>query len=766
GSGKSSFVNFVAICMAGELLDNPDMNLKLLRQPLPEEDEYKREQKKPEPQPWKHGALLPVRVVLRDFAARGLPAPDETVTGDTLWQFIIAELGTSLNDCAGVLRKTLLEKGGLILLDGLDEVPDAGRCRERVKAAVQGFARDFPDCHILVTSRTYAYQRQDWKLDGFAEVVLSPFTPAQIDHFVERWYAHIGPMRGLDQRDAAGKAAVLKNAIASSKRLSELASSPLLLTLMASLHAWRGGSLPEKREELYNDAVERLRDQWESQKLRRRPDGTFEQQEPSLAEYLKAGKDAIRAELNRIAFEAHRDQPRLSGTADIPHERLIKALLDVSRARKADVDVGNLDRYVRERSGLLAERGNDVYAFPHRTFQEYLAACYLTGAGFPRELVRLVGNDPERWREVTLLAGAKAYRGTASAAWNLAEVLCPADPPTGAALADETAGLKALLAAQTLLENEGRRLAEVDVWNRPKRQRVQAWMRAIVECGWLAPHDRAQAGIALAALGDDRDLEELVEVPAGPFLMGSADNDTMAYDDEKQQHEVALPAFKIGKYPVTCAQYLRFVEAADRQWRWDEGRKLERANHPVVAVSWHDARAFCDWLTQRWRAEGRIKPAEIVRLPSEAEWEKAARGADGRLWPWAGEWDVNKCNNGGLGLVDTTAVGMFPTGASPFGCMDMAGNVFEWTSSVYGRWNSQKNEMDFTYNYPYKPDDGREGEDASSDNNTLRVLRGGSFRNDRDVVRCTYRNGGYPNVDVTGSGFRVVVSPVSSPSAP
>ncbi len=202
GSGKSTFVNFVALCMAGQMLKHRDANLKLLRQPLPVEDRSKRDQK-PKPQPWAHGALLPVRVVLRDFAARGLPAPGQPVSGDTLWQFIVAELGASLADCANVLRDILLDPGGLILIDGLDEVPDAHQRREQVREAVQGFARDFPACRILVTSRTYAYQR-GWKLDGFAEALLSPFTPAQIDHFVDRWYAHVGPLRGLSARDAEG----------------------------------------------------------------------------------------------------------------------------------------------------------------------------------------------------------------------------------------------------------------------------------------------------------------------------------------------------------------------------------------------------------------------------------------------------------------------------------------------------------------------------------------------------------------------------------
>ena len=105
--------------------------------------------------------------------------------------------------------RELLDEGGLLLLDGLDEVPEAEHRREQVKAAVEGLAAMFPKLRVLVTSRTYAYQKQDWKLKGFAEAVLSPFGRAQIQSFVERWYAHVGPMRGLKAEDAQGKAATL-----------------------------------------------------------------------------------------------------------------------------------------------------------------------------------------------------------------------------------------------------------------------------------------------------------------------------------------------------------------------------------------------------------------------------------------------------------------------------------------------------------------------------------------------------------------------------
>ena len=148
------------------------------------------------------------------------------------------------------MRAELLKTGGMLLLDGLDEVPEAEQRRAQVKAAVEQFAAALPRVRILVTSRTYAYQKQDWKLNGFAEAALAPFGQAQIRSFVEHWNAYVGQVRRLSENDTKGRAVILNDAISRNPHLYELATRPLLLTLMASLHAWRGGALPEQREEL------------------------------------------------------------------------------------------------------------------------------------------------------------------------------------------------------------------------------------------------------------------------------------------------------------------------------------------------------------------------------------------------------------------------------------------------------------------------------------------------------------------------------------
>ena len=761
GSGKSTFVDFVALCLAGEALGDPNANLATLTAPLPGQ----KEDEAPRPQPWDLGAPLPVHIVLRNLAARGLPDPGQPVGGDTLWAFVVDELGETLKEYASHLKKELLERGGLILLDGLDEVPDARQRRLQVKQVVGGFAGDFPRCRFLVTSRTYAYQRQDWKLEGFDEVLLSPFTPAQVAHFVDAWYAHVGVVRGMNPEDAQGRATLLKTAIERSARLAELAECPLLLTLMASLHAWRGGGLPEKREELYADTVDLLLDQWESPKVVRDAAGKPLLRQPSLAEWLKVDREVVRAALNRLAFEAHRDQPQLVGTADVSEERLVAVLMRV--ARNPEVNPARLVEYICDRAGLLAARGAGVYTFPHRTFQEYLAACHLTDHGFPDDLADLARADPGRWREAALLAGAKAARGTSAALWTLAGALCYREPPSPDHACSEPDCWGALLAAQTLLGSERERLDQVSERNAPKLERVRRWSLAIVTRGWLPPVDRALAGQALGVLGDDRDFDALVTIPGGPFLMGSTDADEMAFGDEKLQHEVPLPAFKIAEYPVTNCQYGAFVQAggygerrywtADGwKWRerrgwtgpWDAGAPRNLSNHPVVGASWYEALAFCRWLTGVWRAEGKLAAGEAVRLPSEAEWEKAARGRDGRRYPWGDDPDPKRANYDETGIGTSSAVGMFPDGASPYGCLDMAGNVWEWTSSLYR-------------GYPYRADDGRE-DPASPDS---RVLRGGAFYIDEFNVRCAVRGSSRPYNRSGSNGFRIVVSPISPPSA-
>ena len=244
---------------------------------------------------------------------------------------------------------------------------------------------------------------------------------------------------------------------------------------------------------------------------------------------------------------------------------------------------------------------------------------------------------------------------------------------------------------------------------------------------------------------------ELIRIPAGEFLMGSTQEQveqliaqglTKEWAEwELPQHPVYVPDYHIAKTPVTNAQYLAFVQATGQQppQHWKKGKPPKgKKDHPVVGVTWHDAVAYCQWLAE---ATGKA-----YGLPSEAEWEKAARGTDGRIYPWGNEWDEKRCNSREGGPGDTTPVGQYsPVGDSPYGCVDMAGNVLEWCSSLRKP-------------YPYDPKDGRE--DAKAEGR--RALRGGSWYDGQGYARVSSRYFVRPGNFSSLVGFRVVVAPVFS----
>jgi formylglycine-generating enzyme required for sulfatase activity len=236
---------------------------------------------------------------------------------------------------------------------------------------------------------------------------------------------------------------------------------------------------------------------------------------------------------------------------------------------------------------------------------------------------------------------------------------------------------------------------------------------------------------------------EFMRVPAGKFLMGSTEENKSAYGDERPQHIVDISYdYWMARYPVTNELYNAYAQSKGIKHPVSGWEK--KKNHPVVYVTWTDAMAYCQWLNETMQNEEfRMRNLQI-RLPTEAEWEKAARGTGGLEYPWGNQFDKNKCNTSEGGKGDTTPVGLYSTqGDSPYGCADMSGNVWEWTHSLFKP-------------YPYKADDGREDEKASG----ARVLRGGSFIYYDGYARCAYRN----SIDVLSDdgGFRVVASPVLS----
>jgi len=234
----------------------------------------------------------------------------------------------------------------------------------------------------------------------------------------------------------------------------------------------------------------------------------------------------------------------------------------------------------------------------------------------------------------------------------------------------------------------------------------------------------------------------LVQIPAGPFLMGSdRSKDRRADEQEFPLRTVHLDDYWIGKYPVTNEEYRAFVRATGRKApsHWRRGNiPKDKERHPVVNVTWYDAVAFCDWLT------GRLSATQyFAHLPTEAEWEKAARGTDGRIFPWGDMWDSSRCNGGPILFGGTTPVGKYsPQGDSPYGLADVAGNVWEWCAT---KWTETE------AGSAIDADDDEYG-------GVSRAVRGGSWYHVEWDVRCALRGWEEPDARYDHLGFRCACS--------
>ena len=797
GSGKTTFVNYLTY-----LLAQPG---SLAAGALPEALRGR----------------LALRLVLREAAADHVPADSEQGDADMLWRAVEADMARPLGQQAAAIllpyvQQRLWSEGGVVLLDGLDEVPAVNRRRQTLLQAVASLAATLPDTagRILVTARPYAYADPQWRLAGFVTLALAPFDEGQQARFVQRWHQAARLAMGWSEVTALLKGQDLQEALGERPYLADLATRPLLLTLMATVHSSRG-SLPEDRADLYEQTVDLLLDRWQKERIVKRASGEVVV-EPGIRQVLDVGQEAVRVALQRLAYAAHDAQRQEAegreAEANIPEGQVLVAFKPVL----GKVHPNELLAYLDQRAGLLIPREPGIYAFPHRSIQEYLAACHLSGQlDYKARVRRLIEEDMAWWREVLLLSILR--RDIGSAVHFMEELLPrwrPKQPPGSTdwrmvGLLGEAAVELRLVEWIKKGEDYSGLLAD-----------IRDWLERLVDGGHLTAAERLAAGNALGKLGDTRPGVGLVEgvepplpdiawveIPAGPFTMGSSDQDDAAYDDERPAHPLRLPLYFVARYPVTNAQFRPFVEGdgysnpaywtqegwawrngadpdlspyddlpeetrkdiaewlAERTpdkrsqpWWWDDAR-WGAANRPVVGVTWYEALAYCRWLDARLRAAGGVLQVENkevaipsgyrVHLPSEAEWEKAARGADGRLWPWSGGWQEGRANSKEAGLEQTSPVGIFPDGRSAHGLLDMAGNVWQWTRS---RWGERAYTPEF--GYPYDPDDGREQLDGSD----LRVLRGGSYWEEQKFARCACRNWDIP-VNFRGNfGFRVVVS--------
>ncbi|MBK9713419.1 MAG: SUMF1/EgtB/PvdO family nonheme iron enzyme [Kouleothrix sp.] len=655
---------------------------------------------------WSGPLPLPILIQLRRFAAE-LDAPP--ADAGPLLTHVERMLAGDRHDALKQHLLTRLEAGEVLLMcDGLDEVADDAR-RTWAAQAVALFQSRFPRSRVVLTSRVYAYREPCLLPPPFQVATLQPLDqPAQND-FIARWYRaallHGSGLASAEQAQAAEeKARDLVAALERRERLREIAGNPLLLTMIALVHQHRL-RLPQQRAELYKECLLLLLEQWEQLRGDGGPAG--------LAKILGVPDQTDRLALIQPLAYQLQERGREEASAREVRSWLLERFLDLAQGdgTKAKGQIETFLSFLEGRSGLLIARDiKDRYAFPHKTFQEYLAARELIYLGTQAmQGTVLAQRHAATWREVILLvAGHLVASGQPQEAralgWRLLEV-----DPEGTPAFYRSAALAGEIVEElgSVLGREGQRLKE-DV--------VQALV-ALVQGGQLTARERVDAAFLLGRLGDPRlptpDRQEYwCAIAPGPFWHGD--------DREEQLRQVELQhGYRIGRYAVTNAEYRQFVDAggyAERRWWTDEGWKYrERAKwivprlwhdsrynqptQPVAGVAWYEAAAYCAWLTEQGHQQGWLPQDDSIRLPTWLEWERAARHTDQRRYPWGDDQpDVERANYRDTGITRSAPVGCFSAGMAQCGALDMAGNISEWTATPYEQPDEQNPRKDFTSN--------------------------------------------------------------------
>lgn len=623
----------------------------------------------------------------------------------------------------------LVSGKALVLMDGLDDVENPA-LRQRVVRMIEKFVKRYPACRYVVTSRPLGSDGVALLGEQFGTVQIREFSPFEARQFARAWWLTLEKgLAGAETAEALGlakqRADELVGAMHGSQRMTELATSPLAIIALTLVQRSRG-QWPEHRADLYETALKVLLDQ---QQAASRP-----------AQYnLDCAEE--RRTLEMIAFWLHQHNRCEIRRADLS-AILQPWFLQICNGNEmlATEAVENFLQFIAgEDSGLFVEQRTGVYGFTQRTFQEVLAAHAL--AEREDTLAYTLKCLPSLWwREVILFEAGFLGRQAKHRVSELIWFILDAGPQAGLQLYHST-----FLAAECMFDLDPKHLESslaIDI-KKSLKKLVNAPVREGDRQGLV---DKLTASNALVGLQGGQapasfwklpyGEPEWINIPAGEFWMGEAGQ---VGDNFAQR--VFLPEYQISRAPVTNAQYALYLRdtGAEPPDHWRAGQSPKgRENHPVVNINWHEALAYCAWLGEKI-----IRP---VSLPSEAEWEKAARGdQDQREYPW-GTWVDLRANTSELALGDTTPVGLFPNGASPFGLLDMTGNVREWTRSL------------FDFGYPYDPAD-KTREDLQAPDDQPRVLRGGSFYHTRNFARCAHRQRYYPDFRFYNFGFRMVILP-------
>lgn len=603
---------------------------------------------------YESGGPLPVRIEAAVFSKfielqieRKL-GPADPKSPEWLPLFLGAQCaGKNLGLSAEYFASSLKAGRCQVLIDGMDETPDEAT-RERLVRVIREAAAAFEGCKFVVTSRPEGKV----PIAGFEEALIADLEPKAITEFLEKLSRQLYPTDEAKEQEFRED---LEKAVNGRREIRRMTRNPVMLTALVVLQH-NNVKLPEKRVDLYGSIL-----------------GWLSKQRPK--DGRKPADECLRLlrEL-ALAMQNHPDGRQKQVPLAWAGDQLKGHFADLYAAEK----------FLRDEmadSGIVVSRGKDL-AFWHLTFQEYLAAEEIAGWEDSEQYRLLLPDQPKiylpEWRECVLLYGGLLFNiGPKKVDGALRRFLDGMGKNPGLAQRAQCVGLIGAL----LPDLDGYVVA--DARYQESLDLVMGIFDAEKAKG-VPFKDRLAAAEALGQAGDPRLTEKelvgngriFIPESKGYWLGAQREDpkgrnyDELALDREKLR-KVDLPKFWLAKYPVTVAEYLRYLEEGHGKGQepedWEEQQAYQ--NSPVVGVSWKQAKDYAKWAG--------------ARLPSEAEWERGARGPERLIYPWGKKFDSSLANTRESGPGRRTPVGLYPAGASAEGLLDMAGNVWEWTASEY-----------------------------------------------------------------------------------
>lgn len=710
GSGKSTIVNMLSFCLAESLLH------AVVKQPNPLLEQLGAE--------WTRIGLLPLCINLREFAEWLAKQKYQDGSAEVVWDFLKHWLNDKESeDSINIIQQFAQKHGVMAIFDSLDETnPDKPTILRIIRQSIEDFSRTFSEpSRLLVTCRVLDYDRHERQLSGWPIARLEALSPKLQDEFVDKWYIEVKKVSGqVDDRIARLKEKLQE------PELKRLTQNPLLLWMIIQLQAYRG-DFPKKRAQLYEDCIIFLLDQWHplngSSSFRKKisvDDWGATQFLELLSLIAHTAHQTVGrssdAENNNDKIEGSRNASDDSGV-ELDYDLLVRAAKryflhelyddDEAKTLKRATDFAEYIR--RTNNGIIQVHKNEgihkfACQFPHRTFQEYLAGRALLDSSLPLEgeaedseadfvtrSLRLT-KTIAHWHEPLLLAASQSIQHrNVSTIIDLVSKLQPVHSP----FLNSTDIEKYMLAGELLQEIGWSRCAaneeRVHLWNITKNN------LALVLTASITPALlRERVGLVLAHLdangkpGDERHGVCTIEPDwCTCFSPGE-------YRSPFEKTFTQSEPFEIARYAITVWQYRRFVvdpKYRDAQW-WSKKRNNQHDlmistmladpditdNQPVRNVSWYEANAFCKWLTYTGHLQGWLDTSMEVRLPTDTEWQLAARWDPETLQfvPKQTQKGIAVKTDPSMLIGRIAPVGLFPEHASPCGALDMTGEVWEW----------------------------------------------------------------------------------------